>query len=728
MAGAGSRRVSGAFVALALALAFLSVAPTPVGAAAPWRFTTRAETDSIGAGSIGPAVATCPEGFIPVGGGLSNVTGDGGAMDFEIVAAYRNGNSFQVNVHNYTSQSQQATVTVVCALESNVGSLRLVSGTQARDATTGMASRTTQCAADEKALLGGADWSLGAGATRRIDFQGPVFGVAWYGSGYSPVAGAELSVEVYCIPASALGDAHMLQEDTTYSAQNAAVTAQLTCAAGRRQGAGGVHAFPVAGGPAANEFMGNDWYSAPLVNEPAWKMTTAVQANVTLRRTLWCLPASSPTISFTQTPPTVTNSSAANFAYTISDPVGESIGGVTCELDGGGVGCAAGSATLSGLNAGNHTFSVTARNESYQSTTQTYQWTVDQTPPTLVTPVAPPQVTGPVRIVFDEPVTSLDGLTITEVGKTSPLAGSLTTASTGSGGMVALFTPAEPLVAGERYDVFIPATITDLAGNAIAEQTARVRTALAVENTSAVLTQLWDRDTNGAASGGGYLESSTSGSRVAWTVTTTSGQQAVLRGLKRPDGGNATIFVDGVAAKVVSFYRSSAAWQAQIFASAPLSAGTHSISVRADGTKPSASTGTWVMPDSLTVGGAVHQETSAVQRFRRVAAPSASGGSYDTVAHKTSGDNGGGPRFLLVFDGTGIKGYVTKTPQSGAADVYVDGVKKATVNLASGSVVYKALGFSVTGLRAGRHTLRVQPVGTASGSGSAVGLDRVVIS
>lgn len=720
-----------AVAVLLLVVGGLSAVGPPADAAAPWRFTTRAATESVAAGATEAAVVTCPEGYMAIGGGLSNVTHGGSGFEFEIVAAYRHAGdprTYQVTVHNYDSQAQQATTTVVCALASHVGSLAYVTATSVRNATTGMAWAVAQCAAGQKALLGGADWSAGAGATRRIDFQGPIFQVGWYASGFATTTGAVLTVEAYCIPEAALGDAHFLQEDTTYTSQNSAVTSQLTCTAGRRPGAGGIQGYAAAGGPAENHFRGNDWLSAPAVNEPAWKMTTAVEANVMLRRTLWCLPASQPTISFTQTPSNPTNSSDATFAFTASDPSGETLGSITCAIDGSGTGCSPAGTVLSGLAPGPHTFSVSAKNESFQTTTQTYNWTIDQTPPEVVTPIASPPLAGPIVVEFSELVSDVaDGLTITQAGKSTPLAGSWTVISQLAGDTTARFTPAKPLTPGRRYDVSATSVIKDLAGNALVPNTEQVRTVLVVQNTSPVLVEQWDRDTNASASGGGFIESSAANSRATWNVTTEAGQQVGVLGVRRPNGGYATIYVDGVKAKRASFYKATTALPVAVFQTDPLTAGEHTISVKVDGTKPTGSTGTWVGLDALAIGDSRTQETKATQRFRRVTDSAASGGSYDTVMHRTTGDTGGRPTYQLRFDGVGINGYATKTPASGSTDLYIDGTKVATFSLHSSTVQSGVLAFRVGGLSAGPHTLRLTPVGTASGSQSSVGLDRLVV-
>ena len=59
--------------------------------------------------------------------------------------------------------------------------------------------------------------------------------------------------------------------------------------------------------------------------------------------------------------------------------------------------------------------------------------------------------------------------------------------------------------------------------------------------------------------------------------------------------------------------------------------------------------------------------------------------------------------------------------------MYVDGVLKATINLNSASTVYKALVYSTTFALAKR-VIRIDAVGTSTGTASSVNLDRITIN
>jgi hypothetical protein len=150
--------------------------------------------------------------------------------------------------------------------------------------------------------------------------------------------------------------------------------------------------------------------------------------------------------------------------------------------------------------------------------------------------------------------------------------------------------------------------------------------------------------------------------------------------------------------------------------------------VRVSGTKPSSSTGTWVGVDYLKVGTTVRQQTAARHQFRRVVTDLASQGSYDTVPHRLRSDTGGAPAYSLRFRGQTVELFGTRTPSSGSARIYIDGNLVKTVSFHSTVTEHQVLVDSVTGLTDQRHTLRVVPVGTTSGAGSAVNLDRIQVS
>ena len=347
----------------------------------------------------------------------------------------------------------------------------------------------------------------------------------------------------------------------------------------------------------------------------------------------------------------------------------------------------------------------------------------DVTAPTIQShsPTSDLALTGPLTVTFSEPVTGVDGtsLTVHAIAANVDIAGIVARPTS----TTATWTPSTRLVPGETYRFSFSTAIHDTSSNPLAATSFNVRAAAAVENTSAAFLEYWDRDSSSLANGGAYISSSLSGSRADLTFTATAGQTVALYGIRLSSGGYADIYLDGVKKATASFYASSTG-RARVYLSGALTAGSHALSVRPLGTKPSASSGTWIGIDNALIGSTVKQESSFKQAFRRSSSASASGGSYDTMIHKIDSDTNV-PKIEVTLVGTGVKIYATKSTSSGSARIYVDGVLKATVSLHATATVYQALVYSGT-FALGKHVIRVAAVGTSSGSTSSVGIDRIL--
>ena len=100
-----------------------------------------------------------------------------------------------------------------------------------------------------------------------------------------------------------------------------------------------------------------------------------------------------------------------------------------------------------------------------------------------------------------------------------------------------------------------------------------------------------------------------------------------------------------------------------------------------------------------------------VERFRKVTSSSASGSAYDLTSHR-SATGRSGPALTFQFKGTGITWYGTKGRAYGKAAVYIDGVKKATIDLYRSGTAYKQKLWASTTLSNGLHTIKIVAVGT----------------
>jgi len=720
-----SRKVVQSCAALALSAASICVTTPKADAAisAPWRFTAWSAASTIIPGLGNTTVsATCAAGYTLVGGGF--ITND---PDFERVAEYRVGtDTYSVIIHNFQAQTIQVHAFPVCAWSDHVGTITVVSQDFSRNGD-GDAGGTVTCPGGQKALFGGADWN-DFNAGRRLDLTSPsADGNSWIAAGWSPQSGATLHVEAYCIAPSALGmasPAPLVQ--TEDHGGTGTFSHDATCPAGRRVVSGGAAAGPGSVPDPTTYRM--DQVTSRGTTALTWRTTGRVSGGNRITYATWCIPASQPVVSISAGPPSRDNQTTVTFHHSATEPSGESPLQKRCFLDGapptsGDVVCGAESTTVSDVGAGQHTFTYYAKNQSDQVTTATWTWTVDLTPPTASVESNVP-LSGPIALTFSEKVTGVSNssVQVRVLGQPTPLAGTVVPDIPGTH---ATWTPTASLVPGERYVVSTTSAIEDVAGNALAATDHQVRAARSVQTSSLLVTETWDQDRSTSASGGGYATSRTAGSSATWRYTGVAGQRAVVYGVRRPNGGYADVYVDGVRKAKVSFYATSVRHKVPVFTSALLGGGTHTVEVRVLGTKPAAAKGTWVSLDYLRTGTTKRQETAARQRFRTVLAAPASDGSYETVTHQLSGDNGGSPAYSLVFRGTAVDLIGTRSPSSGTARVYVDGVLRTTVTFQAASTAYQVLVGSVTGLADIRHTLRVVPVGTASGTGSAVGLDRI---
>lgn len=194
-----------------------------------------------------------------------------------------------------------------------------------------------------------------------------------------------------------------------------------------------------------------------------------------------------------------------------------------------------------------------------------------------------------------------------------------------------------------------------------------------------------------------------------------TGSSISLVGYRGPTGGCASVYLDGVRqTSSLSFYASANQYRRTLWRKAVLAAGPHTLQILPRGSKPKASKGTWVLVDAFVVNGVttIQENNGAVtDRFRRISTTSASGSSYDRTNH-VSKTGRSGPNLTFQFKGTGISWYGTKGPSYGKAYVYVDNVKKATVDLYRSGTAYKQKLWTSTTLSNAVHTFKVVVVGT----------------
>ena len=721
-ASSWDRAAGGIIVVLALAAGLLTTgAPDARAATAPpWRFRSVEATFAVSEVQT-PYDLACPSGYRPVWGGVVD-----GNINIRRYKEYLNldANAYHVGLVNRVAGTHNVKIRVNCVWAADLGTIEKVTFNFPRHPSAGYGGGYVNCSLGYEVLSGGAEWS-GSHLDRYLSYSAPVLDdggrpVAWYAAGYNPTAGTELTVEAYCIEASYLAAAYATVEISSPSTgYNATAGVTATCAAGYRILTGGT--YPWENPPTPAEYHGWGWIYGPT-SPTQWRADAILPYQEQIRSVAICIPASAPSVTITQAPAELAKDRSGQISWTSSDQTGESLT-AKCQLDGAPFNCpASGSYGYFGLDDGYHVFSLAVTNESGRSATAYTDWDIDATAP-IVTGHAPAPTIGigaSLTITFSEQIAgAAKAIAVHGQETDTDVAGTVTRLSP----IAVRWTPDHLLIPGETYRVSLTDAIRDVAGNRLIPTFFDIRAATTVQNSSPALVKTWDRDARPIATNDMSIVSRTKGSAASLTFTAIAGQVVSVYGIRLPIGGFADIHLDGVKKATPSFYAPTAT-RARVYASPPLSAGQHTVSVRPLGTAPAASSGTWVALDNLTVGAAVRQESSLRQTFARVSTTKASGGSYDVVTHVTDSD--AAPAFSARFVGDGVKVYATKTPAAGKARVFIDGVLTRTVNLYAASAVFKALVYSTT-LPQGAHRIRVEPVGTATGSGSAIGLDYLTV-
>jgi hypothetical protein len=119
----------------------------------------------------------------------------------------------------------------------------------------------------------------------------------------------------------------------------------------------------------------------------------------------------------------------------------------------------------------------------------------------------------------------------------------------------------------------------------------------ATQDPSPALTGRWQTVSNAAANAGSYIQSAQAGARTSLTFHGTS---VALFTTKGPQGGKATVGIDGATVATIDTYASSPAYKVKRSFTVP--DGVHTVVVTVLGTAQAASTGTLVGVDGFSIG------------------------------------------------------------------------------------------------------------------------------
>jgi hypothetical protein len=292
--------------------------------------------------------------------------------------------------------------------------------------------------------------------------------------------------------------------------------------------------------------------------------------------------------------------------------------------------------------------------------------------------------------------------------------------------MSATFTPDSPLLPGERVIPWVSSAVVDLAGNSAKASTTSALVDPTVDSASPTIKESWSRISTSHASGGSYAKAAGARDAISFSV---NGSSVSLRGVRTPDGGYGTVYVDGVKKKTVNFYAKTPAYGVSLW-SALLSEGHHTVTVTVKGAHPASSKGNAVNVDGVKVDGRMVQQTSAVQAWSQHRSTDAFKGSYNAESSYLSTWKGSKPTLSTSFAGTAVHIVGCKSPDGGQFAVYIDGKLSVVKDGYQKFTTCNKTLVKITGLSSGAHTVTIAAVGThqKAATGTKVSVDAIVAS
>lgn len=216
--------------------------------------------------------------------------------------------------------------------------------------------------------------------------------------------------------------------------------------------------------------------------------------------------------------------------------------------------------------------------------------------------------------------------------------------------------------------------------------------------------EAFDQTLSGSNTTGSYAEYSFTGNRV------------VLYGRPSPDGGNATISIDGTTDVTVNTFASTnLTYQVPLYAKTWPTSGTHTIRVTVAGTKDSRASNTYVVLDGLQISNAA---VTTTEDSSPSVTYSGSGwqhsSSYPQASNSDiSWDNQAGDSVSYTFTGSRIAWIAEPGANKGEADVSIDGTFVTRVDLygLTGADWFRSTVFSKSWPGSGTHTITITVVG-----------------
>src|SRR5437762_4706111 len=269
----------------------------------------------------------------------------------------------------------------------------------------------------------------------------------------------------------------------------------------------------------------------------------------------------------------------------------------------------------------------------------------------------------------------------------------------------------------------------------------------------------WFVNNNSLHSGGSAALAMDGGSKATFAFT---GTGVTWKGYRDEWSGIAKVYVDGVLKSTVDTYVSPPEAQTPIYSITGLTQASHTLTIEVTQTHNSSSGGDWVWVDGFDVGSAGSTGgggggstggggggstgggggstgggggSTATTLFEQNSSPVTYGGPWSGTwfVNNNSLHSGGsaalamdaGSKATFAFTGTSVtwKGY--RDEWSGIANVYVDGVLKATIDTYASPSKAQTPIYSIAGLTRASHTLTIEATQTnnSSSGGAWVWID-----
>jgi IPT/TIG domain len=232
----------------------------------------------------------------------------------------------------------------------------------------------------------------------------------------------------------------------------------------------------------------------------------------------------------------------------------------------------------------------------------------------------------------------------------------------------------------------------------------------------------WSAFSKGAAYQGSYGRSSSSGAKATIYFT---GTRLDWIGMKGTTPGYVDVYLDGVKKATINLYASVATYQVNLWSTGDIADGAHKVElVRSS----SSTSGKYVVLDAVDIWGTITGPTRYDQTNTNIVYSGTWAKFTKTAAYNGSygRSSTSGASATIYFTGTRLDWIGMKGTTTGIVDVYLDGVKKTTIDLTASVATYKVNLWSTGNLSDGAHYVTLVR-SSSSKSGKFIVLDAVDI-